>query len=167
MVAGIQGEMKKCGSGCKLSYVNVSIPDIATRIQPQVQSALTRDPRINYVIALYDSAEAPFALAGIRAAGRQGHVKVVTFNGTPSVLKLVQTHDVEIDIGENLRWIAMAIMDQHMRLMAGLKPIFNPHVPLRIFDAANISATGNPPRDSTGFGSQYVQGYRNLWELSK
>jgi len=166
MVAGIKSETNRCGSGCKLSFVNVSIPDISTRIQPQVQSALARDPNINYVIALYDSAEAPFAVAGIKAAHAQQRVKVVTFNGTPSVLKMVRDRDVvEIDIGENLRWIALGIMDQHMRLMAGLRPVQNEHVPLRIFYSGNIAATGNPPRDSTGFGSAYVSGYYRLWGM--
>lgn len=166
MVAGIREEMRKCGSGCKLSFINVSIPDVATRIQPQVQSALARDPRINYVIALYDSAEAPFAAAGIKVAGKQNQVKVVTFNGTPSVLKMVQQHDVvEMDIGENLNWIALGIMDQHMRLLGGLKPVKNEHIPLRIFSSSNVNDTGTPPRDSTGFGSAYISGYYKLWHL--
>ena len=166
MVAGIRSEAQKCGAGCKLSFVNVSIPEIATRIQPQVQSGLARDPKINYVIALYDSAEAPFAVAGIKAAHAEGRVKVVTFNGTPSVLKMVQDRNVvEIDIGENLKWIALGIMDQHMRLMAGLTPVKNEHIPLRIFSSANIAATGNPPQDSTGFGSSYVQGFYKVWGL--
>jgi ribose transport system substrate-binding protein len=166
MVAGIRSEAQKCGAGCKLSFVNVSIPEIATRIQPQVQSSLARDPKINYVIALYDSAEAPFAVAGIKAAHAEGRVKVVTFNGTPSVLKMVQDRNVVvIDIGENLKWIALGIMDQHMRLMAGLAPVKNEHIPLRIFSGANIAATGNPPRDSTGFGSSYVQGFYKIWGL--
>lgn len=166
MVAGIRAEAAKCGSGCKLSYANVSIPDVATRIQPQVQSALTADRHINYVIALYDSAEAPFAVAGIKAAGAQSRVHVVTFNGTPSVLKMVQDHDVvQMDIGENLSWIAMAVMDQHMRLMGGMKAVANEHIPLRIFDAGNIKDTGVPPRDSTGFGSAYISRYKKLWGL--
>jgi len=166
MVAGINDEMKKCGSGCKLSSVNVSIPEIATRIQPQVQSALARDPKINYVIALYDSAEAPFAAAGIKAAGKQNRVKVVTFNGTPSVLKMVQQHDVvEMDIGENLNWIALGIMDQHMRLMGGLKPVKNERIPLRVFSSSNVNQTGTPPQDSTGYGSKYVKSYYKLWHV--
>ena len=142
-------------------------PEIATRIQPQVQTALTRDPSINYVIALYDSAEAPFAVAAINAAGAASRVKVVTFNGTPSVLKMVQDGNVvEIDIGENLDWIARAIMDQHMRLMAGLAPVKDPHIPLRIFDKSNIRDAGTPPRDSAGFGATYVTGYSRLWGLT-
>lgn len=167
MVRGIKGEFANhCSAACKLSFINVSIPEIATRIQPQVQTALIKDPKITYVIALYDSAEAPFAVAGITAAGATSRVKVVTFNGTPSVLKLVQEGGVvQMDIGENLAWIARAIMDQHLRLMAGMAPVKNPRIPLRIFDKSNIADTGSPPRDSAGFGIDYIAGYNKLWSL--
>jgi len=168
MVHGINDEVTRhCGGGCKLSFINVTIPEVATKIQPEVQTALAQDPNINYVIALYDSAEAPFAVAAIRAAGATSRVKVVTFNGTPSVLKMVQQGDsVEMDIGENLDWIGRAIMDQHMRLMAGLPALHDPKIPLRIFDQTTVNATGRPPRDSAGFGSSYVSGYNKLWGLS-
>jgi ribose transport system substrate-binding protein len=167
MMSGIQGEFKDHCSGCKLTSFNVGIVDVASKIQPEVQSALVRDPKINYVIALYDSAEAPFAVAGIKAAGAQSRVKVVTFNGTPSVLKTVADKDVvEMDIGENLDWISYAIMDQHMRLMGGQPAVKDPHVPLRIFDSSNISETGSPPQNSTGYGNDYQDQYKKLWKLT-
>jgi ribose transport system substrate-binding protein len=165
MVAGIKQEFSGHCPGCKLSYVNVAIPDVATRIQPQVQSALVKDPGINYVIALYDSAEAPFAVAGIKAAGKTGRVKVVTFNGTPSVLKMVQDGDVAMDVGENLDWIAHGVMDQAMRLMAGKPPVKDPNLPLRVFDKTNVGETGTPPQLDRGFGAEYKTEYAKLWGL--
>jgi ribose transport system substrate-binding protein len=164
MVRGIRSEFTNhCGAACKLSFINVSIPDIATRIQPQVQTALIGDPKINYIIALYDSAEAPFAVAGINAAGAANRVKVVTFNGTPSVMKMVRDGSpIVMDIGENLDWIARGILDQHMRLMAGLPPVKNEQIPLRVFDKSNI-----PSQDAPSFGTAYIAGYNKLWSLSK
>ena len=94
MVAGIREEFSKYCQGCKLTYTDVTIADVATKIQPQVQAALTADPGMNYVIALYDSAEVPFVAAAIRAAGRTGRVKVSTFNGTPEILKMVKQGDI-------------------------------------------------------------------------
>ena len=166
MMTGINDEFAKhCGSGCKVSTINTAIADVATRIQPQVQSALVRDPGINYVIALYDSAEAPFVVAGIRQAGAKGRVKVVTFNGTPSVLKLVQSGDVEMDVGESLDWISHGVMDQVMRLASGMEPVKDPKLPIRIFDKQNVNETGTPPGDSTGYGDSYRDGYMKLWGL--
>jgi ribose transport system substrate-binding protein len=165
MVAGIREEFRKYCSGCKLTYTDVTIADVATKIQPNVQAALTADPRINYVIALYDSAEVPFVAAAIRAAGRIGRVKVSTFNGTPEILRMVKQGDiVSMDVGENLEWIGYAVVDQSMRIMGGLKPVKNARVPLRVFDRSNIDQAG--PRFTSGWGTAYVRGYRKLWGLS-
>ena len=164
MVAGIRGEFKKYCQGCKLTYTDVTIPEIATKIQPNVQAALTGDPSINYVICLYDSAEVPFASAAIRAAGRTGKVKISTFNGTPEMLKLVKQADiVSMDVGENLEWIGYAIVDQSMRIMGGLPAVKSEHVPVRVFDRSNIAQTG--AKFTLGFGNSYVSGYRKLWGL--
>lgn len=166
MVKGIRGEFAKYCSGCKLKFTDVTIPEIATRIQPNVQTLLTADPEINYVIALYDSAEAPFVEAAIRAAGRTGRVKISTFNGTPEILKKVKDDDiVAMDVGENLDWIAYAVMDQSMRLMGGLPQVKNPGVPLRVFDDSNIGQTG--PKFAGGFGTAYSTGYEKLWKLRR
>ena len=76
------------------------------------------------MICLYDSAEAPFAAAGIRAAGRTGKVKISTFNGTPEMLKKVKKGDIiAMDVGENLEWIGYAIVDQSMRHHGGPRPV--------------------------------------------
>jgi ribose transport system substrate-binding protein len=164
MVAGIRQEFGKYCSGCKLKFTDVTIADIATKIQPNVQAALTADPGINYVIALYDSAEVPFVSAAIRASGRTGRVKVSTFNGTPEILKLVKQGDiVNMNVGENLEWIGYAIVDQSMRIMGGLKPVKNARVPVRVFDKSNIGQAG--PKFTSGWGNTYVSGYRKLWGL--
>jgi ribose transport system substrate-binding protein len=164
MVQGIREEFGKYCQGCKLTFTDVTIPEIATKIQPNVQAALTADPSINYVIALYDSAEVPFVAAAIRAAGRIGRVKVSTFNGTPEMLKLVKQGDiVNMNVGENLEWIAYAVVDQSMRIMGGLKPVKSERVPVRVFDRSNIGQAG--PKFTSGWGNTYVSGYRKLWRL--
>jgi ribose transport system substrate-binding protein len=116
------------------------------------------------VICLYDSAEAPFASAAIRAAGRLGKVKISTFNGTPEMLKEVKKGDIiSADVGENLEWIGYAIVDQSMRIMGGLTPVKSEHVPVRVFDSSNISQTGS--KFTGGWGNSYVGGYQKLWGL--
>lgn len=157
---------KACGSSCPVSTINVAIADVATKIQPQVQAALVRDPKIKYVIALYDSAEAPSVVAAIKSAGKSDQVKVVTFNGTPGILKLVKQGDVEMDVSENLTWDAYAITDQLMRLIAGKPPVKDPKLPLRVYDQSNIAEAGTNPETAEGFGNAFVTGYRKLWGLS-
>lgn len=164
MVAGIKSQFAKFCKGCKLQFTDVTIADVATKIQPNVQAALTANPSINYVLCLYDSAEAPFAEAAIRAAGRIGKVKIATFNGTPDVMKEVKSNQiVSADVAENLNWIAYAIADQSYRIIGGLKPVKSEHVPVRAFDATNIAQAG--PGFTSGWGSSYISGYRKLWGL--
>jgi ribose transport system substrate-binding protein len=164
MVAGIRDEFSKYCDGCKLKFTDVTIPDLATKVQPNVQAALTGDPSINYVIALYDSAEVPFVAAAIRAANKIGKVKVSTFNGTPEMLKLVKQGDIlSMNVGENLEWIGYAVVDQSMRIMGGLKPVKNARVPVRVFDRSNIAQAG--AKFTSGWGNTYVGGYRKLWGL--
>jgi ribose transport system substrate-binding protein len=166
MVAGIKGEFAKYCKGCKLKFTDVTIADVATKIQPNVQAALTADPGINYVIALYDSAEVPFAEAAIRAAGRTGKVKISTFNGTPEILKEVKKGDiVTMNVGENLEWIGYAIVDQSMRIMGGLPAVKNARVPVRVFDKTNIGQAGSA--FTSGWGTSYIGGYQKLWGLKK
>ena len=70
---------------------------------------------------------------------------------------------VSMNVGENLHWIAYAIVDQSMRIMGGLKPVKNARVPVRVFDKTNISQAG--PKFTSGWGKTYVSGYRKLWGL--
>jgi ribose transport system substrate-binding protein len=165
MLAAMKQELGKCG-GCKYTIVNVPIPDWATKIQTEVQSALVKNPDANYVIPFVDGMS-QFALAGITAAGKTGKVKISTFNGTPFALKLIQDGDtLAMDVGENLDWLGWADMDQALRLLVGAKPVQSEHTPLRVFDKSNVDQAGKPPKDSTGYGNAYVAAYKKLWGLT-
>ena len=151
---------------CKFEIVNVPIVEWATKIQPTVQGALQSNPDLNYVIPIYDSMST-FVTPAIAIAGKGESVKVVTFNGTPFVLDLIREGSVEMDIGENLDWIAHAMLDAEMRLLCGLAPITDSKVPLRIFTADNIDEVGSPADAAMGYGDAYVEGYKNLWMMAK
>lgn len=151
---------------CTYEIVNVPIVDWATKIQPTVQGKLQADASINYVIPIYDSMST-FVTPAIAIAGKRDSVKVATFNGTPFVLDLIRDGQVEMDIGENLDWIAHAMLDAEMRLLCGLDPITDSKVPLRVFTADNIDEVGDPADSAMGYGDAYVQGYRDLWMMDK
>lgn len=151
---------------CQFEIVNVPIVDWATKIQPTVQGKLQADASINYVIPIYDSMST-FVTPAIAIAGKRDSVKVATFNGTPFVLDLIHDGQVEMDIGENLDWIAHAMLDAEMRLLCGLDPITDSKVPLRVFTADNIAEVGDPADAAMGYGDAYVQGYRDLWMMDK
>ena len=165
MLAGINDEFKtRCGDGCKVTTIDTTIADLG-KLQQQVQSSLTSDPSINYVINLYDSAQAPQTAAAIKALGRKD-LKIATFNGTPDILKLIAVDStIEMDVGENLDWIAYGAIDQHRRLLTGGEATTTPNIPIRVFDATNVAEAGTPPANGKGFGDTYADGYQKLWGL--
>lgn len=165
LVDGLTEAFEKCPD-CTYEIVNVPIVDWATRIQSTVQGKLQANPGINYVIPIYDSMSS-FVTPAIAISGKRDSVKVATFNGTPFVLDLIREGTVEMDIGENLDWIAHAMLDAEMRLLCGLDPITDSKVPLRVFSQANIAEVGNPAEASKGYGDAYVEGYRDLWMMSE
>jgi ribose transport system substrate-binding protein len=166
LVRGLEDEFAELCPGCKLHFVDVPIPDWATRLRTEVQSALIRYPNANYLIPIYDSMS-QFAVPAIVAANRAERVKIATFNGTPFVLKMLQEEDVvAMDVGENLSWIGWASMDQAFRVIAGRKPVKSENTPLRVFDDSNVDEAGRPPKFDKGYGDAYLDGYRMLWGLS-
>ncbi|MBU7008648.1 sugar ABC transporter substrate-binding protein [Phosphitispora fastidiosa] len=166
IVNGIKDEFQQMCPSAKVTYVNVPIPDWSTKIQSEVQSAIIRDPELNYIVPIYDSMS-QFVVPAIETTQSADRVKIATFNGTPFVLDFIRQGKVEMDIGENLDWISRAIMDAEMRLIAGLPFVDNENIPLYIWDESNIEKAGNPAQLSTGYGDAYLEGYNKLWGISK
>lgn len=163
---GLLGAISDLCPNVKPKVIDVNVTEWATKIQPEVQSALTQDPSINWVFTHYDSMTIP-ATAGIRAAGKTGQVGVTGFNGTTEVLKMVDDGTVTADVGESTSWLAYASIDQGFRLL-GAGPLIEDGIvgtPLRLFDESNIAEAGSPPKPGKGYGDAYVEGYETLWGL--
>jgi ribose transport system substrate-binding protein len=164
MVNAARAEVKARCSGCKLTIANLSVSVWTTQIPTVVETALARDSNLKYVLPEFDFG-APYAVTGITTAGKARKVKVVTYNGTQSVLKMVEDkQSVAVDVGEPLNWLAYAFMDQAFRVLSGVKPSANEHTPIRVFMSSNVAATGTPPTVTGGYGNAYIQGYEKLWK---
>jgi len=159
---------KRCPDTCKAEIVNIPISDWATKVPTQVQTALLKDPSINYVVPVYDGMT-PFLTTGITQAGKTGSVKIVAYNGTASVLKMIQDKNLVVaEVGEPLEWLGWANMDQVLRVLSGAEPLASEKTPLRVFDSTNVNETGTPPNQKDGYGdpTQFKSGYLALWGLS-
>lgn len=164
-VSGIRDELAKNCPDCEeVAYINAPVPEWATKIQSSVQSALLANPKINYIIPIYDSMSG-FVVPGVRIAGKSGQVKIATFNGTPFVIDMIQQGQVEMDVGESLGWIARAIVDSHMRTLCGLQEPKELNVPFYLFTADNAKSAGTPADFDRGYGDVHVTGFRKLWGL--
>ena len=163
LTRGLMDEFRARCPACDLRFVDVAIPQWATQLRGEVQSALVRDPKLNYVIPIYDSMS-QYVVPALRAQGAANRVKVATFNGTPFVLKQLEDGGaVQMDAGEDLAWVGWAVMDQTFRIVAGVPPVRSEHTALRVFDHGNVRQAGTPPRVDQGYGNTYVAGYERLW----
>lgn len=150
--------------GCKTTLINIPAADWNTKVQGEVQTALTRDPGITYVYPLYDAMVAG-TVPAIRAAGKSGQIKVVSYNGSTFALKFIQDRDiVAMDVGEDSVGIGYASMDQTFRVLLG-EPVVKARTPIRIWDATNVSESGTPPVTGKGYGTALKTGYEKLWGL--
>lgn len=166
MADSIRAEYKKYCDDCAITEVNVPAADWGSKMQSEVQTALLRDPTINYIIPIFDSST-QFVVPGIAAAGKTGQVGIATFNNTPFVLTNVQKGTVSMDVGESITWIGYVAMDQVLRLLSGQKALTDASAPLRVFTKANATVLGDPADNEKGYSDAYVKGYLKLWGLEK
>lgn len=163
MVTAARAQFHKYCPRCHVIVRNVDASSWPSDIPGLVSGQLAANPTMKYVMPLYDFG-APYAADGISLAGKTGKVDVVSYNGTQSVLQMLENHDaVTADVGEPLYWLAYAFMDQAFRLLAGVPPVANEHTPVRLWVASNIKDAGVPPSVTGGYGNAYVAGYTALW----
>ncbi len=150
---------------CKVTYSGVNAADWATKVGPTVQSAILSDRNLDYIIPIYDGM-VQFAMPAIITTGSMGRVKVASFNATPAVLDMMRSGNVvTFDPGEDITWLAGAIIDQDMRVLLKQPLIPNYVAGLRGFTKANVAAAGVPAKFGQGYGDGALKGYEALWGL--
>lgn len=159
---------EKCPS-CTVKVVDVSIADWATKLQSTVQAQLASDPGIEYIVPIYDGAST-YVVPGIQAAGAADSVKVATFNANLDPMKkLAAGESVAVDVGSHNAYEGWAYADQAMRLIAGVEPVDNELVPVRVFTAENIDElelTQEAEQSGEWFGDDsYQTEFKRLWGL--
>lgn len=164
--SAMKEELKSVCPGCEATFIDIPSADWATKILPQVQSALVADPEIDYVLPVFDTMSI-WAVQAITQAGRQDKVRIATYNGTPSILDLMRGSDIiEMNVGQSNDWMAHVTLDQAMRTVAGLPTEPAASWPLYIWTHDNVEQAGVPATDSQGYGDDYRDGFRALWGLS-
>jgi ribose transport system substrate-binding protein len=162
LVAGIKLVFAQDCPRCKVTYKDVPIPSWGTQIGPVVSAALSSDPKLNYVIPIYDGM-VNFVTPALTSHNATG-VKISTFNGTPAVLDEMRTGSVvAFDSAENFPWIGLSILDQDMRVMLHMAPGHNELAPLQAWTKTNVKAAGTPASYSNGYGSVAQAGFAKLW----
>ena len=168
-IAAEQSEFKQVCPDCKVYTIDVPVADWASETQTQVQAQLQAHPNLDYVSPVYDS-QSQFIIPAITTANKVGKVHIVSYDGTPFVLGDMQTEKgsiVQMDVGEDLEWVSLAIVDNEMRIVGGLTAVTNEGIPLYLWDAQNVNNAGTPPQNNKGYGAADLSGYYKLWGLTK
>jgi len=168
LVSGIKQEFAKyCPDTCKVRHVSVPIPNWSTAISPIAAAEISRNPKLNYVIAVYDDM-VKYVMAPLTSAGATDRVKIASFNASPSVVKMIQDDKVvTFDVGEDSNGLARAIFDQDARVLLNMPPSKHSYAALRIFDKSNAGEAGSPPKFTNGYGDAAAKGYQALWSNSQ
>lgn len=165
-VSGIQSAIKQYCPGMKLpAPLNVLIPDWATKLPTTTRSALLANPKLNYILPLYDG-----MTIYMNPAITQMHrkVRMASFNATPVVMQteVAKSSPLVADVGGPNQWYAVALADQVLRVLAGQKPVRSENVPLRLFTQANIKSINVKKDESTWYGKvNPITNYHKLWGL--
>lgn len=163
MEESLRDEFETYCPACNLTKINIAVPDWATRVQPEVNSALLANPTVDSVILMFDGMVPPGA-AAIAASGREAFI-YGAYGGTPEyVAEMGESIPMRSDTGPTHLWRAYATADQMFRVLTtgeGIDPndAYDPH---RLWTLDNKDeVTG----ENDGFGTDFVTGYRTLWGL--
>ena len=152
-----------CGE-CKFTLNDLSFAKINTL--PNVTStAITSDPGITQISPVYDF-ETLSIVPGIKQAGTAGkEVTAASFNALPEVLKAMQEGEpISADVGAPNAYVGYAYADQAMRILAGLEPVADEKIPIRLFTAENVEGLDPEGGDEELYGPvDYQKEFETLW----
>jgi ribose transport system substrate-binding protein len=160
---GITAELKAQCPDCVMGdYHDVPIPNWSQELTSEVRNLVTSKPKANVLIPYFDGM-VQFMEPGVTQAGAGDSVRIVSHDGTPSVLTSIKNGNVVVaDVGTSNKWQAWATADQALRVMTGTAPVADEGIPVRIWTKKNIDqATGDNAEG--GYGDSYVSMYQKLW----
>jgi ribose transport system substrate-binding protein len=162
----IQKETERLCPDCKLEVIDVPIAQWGA-MTARVPSILRENPDIDYLLPLFDGL-APLIVPGVRQAGAQDRVKIVTFNGSKAVLEMLAKGDVvRADVGQPATYEGWGTFDQVLRVMSGVDPVDDILVPLRLFTPNNIGDIDLEGDEGAWYlDFDYTEKYREMWQGS-
>jgi ribose transport system substrate-binding protein len=155
--------MHKLCPSCKVQVTDAPVAQWSG-LTTRIASILRSNPQINYVVPIFDGM-AVYLVPGIRSAGAQNRVKIVSGDATASVLSNVKSHNVVIgDVGQPNVWTGWAIVDQTARVLSGQKPLPDVGIPYRLFTAKNVGNLDLKGDPTNWYGKVDFRGdYKRIW----
>lgn len=166
-LSAIKDEFKKNCPSCALKVEDVPSTQWATRLQSVTQIDITSNPKLTYLLPLYDGMVS-FMLPAVRAANATNRIKISSFNATPAVMQQISGQGGMLsDVGIGSVRYGWGWADQTFRTLAGSPPVKDEQLPVRLFDSSNIGQLHLKASTDTWYGNvDYRSEYRKLWGVT-
>ncbi|MFL6147270.1 MAG: sugar ABC transporter substrate-binding protein [Pseudonocardiaceae bacterium] len=165
---GFTAEMRQHCPSCTTKVSDAPIAQWGTQI-PSIATAAAADPRVNYIVPVFDTAS-PLIVPALAAANATGRVKLVSSNGDQAQLqdmKAASTPRWVGNIGVNGAWIGWASMDEVLRALTNHPALADEKIGFRAFTPTNVGSLDLTQNPSTWYGgTDFAANYLKLWGLS-
>lgn len=165
---GFTQEIKQRCPDCTATVYNAPIADWGTQI-PSIATALAANPRIDYVVPVFDTA-APLVIPSLEAAGAASRVSFVSSNGDQAQLQQMKSGSSPAwtgNVGVDGSWIGWASMDEVYRALTGKPALADERIGYRSLTPADVDSLNLSAPASSWYGStDFTADYLRLWGLS-
>jgi ribose transport system substrate-binding protein len=163
LVGSVKDNLSKLCGDCELKVESVPFTQLNTLPQ-LVQNDIQRDPELKYAMSVYDF-ELLSLVTGVQQAGAADQVKLGSFNATQGVMQaMAKGSAIAADVGNPNDWVGYALADQIMRVLAGVEPVEDEMVPLRLFTPDNLGDIDVNGSEASWYGDvDFKAGYQKLW----
>jgi ribose transport system substrate-binding protein len=160
---GFNSTVKSQCPGCKLTKLNVGIPDVGSgTINSIIVSALRKNPSINYVVPV-DAVFAGALPSALAAAGLAGKVKIAGCCGDTTTEAGLTTGQFSAITGVNGFYAGYITVDAALRSVEGSPIPKNEGIlPVGLL----VKGTSVKPADSFNYPTDFVDQFKKLWKLS-
>jgi len=159
-----QADLKKLCPNCTIKSTNVPAANWTTQITPAVNSMITANPNMKYLIPIVDGMT-PWVSPALSAGNFKG--RVITVAGTPGLaMQLVKNGTYSAEIGTSPTEVGWYAMDAGFRALLKKPLQANPLEPITFFDTKEmVSRKLDPSSTQALYGDAYVAGFKKLWGI--
>lgn len=162
---GFATSIKTQCPGCTLVTAPITGADLVTnKLQSITSAMLTKDPKIDTVVAPYDAT----ILLGVGAAvgqarARGGKVLLTGLEGLPPNIALIKAGQQDLAAGVPSRWAGWAAIDGLNRVFAG-QPQVDAGIGFQLVTKDRNLPTGTNGYDGNDSSAGYEANYQKLWK---
>jgi len=170
-LAAFESESSTVCPKCEVTVKGITLANWATDLAPTTSAALISDPKLSYVVPMFDPM-AQFTDPAIQQAGKSGSVKVVTANGSLQQMQDLKSGSVvAAEVGDDLNAQGYIEADLILRALNGQpQPASFPVAPVRVFDESNVGNLGMTESAQasgawyTSSPGAYVKFFAKVWK---